>query len=115
MVVVWPWIFRLMVRHKYFYGITIWPFVILRSKDLRSNQGLINHERIHLRQQLEMLIVPFYVWYFLEFLVRWATLGSSYRAYRSISFEQEAYNHEYDYDYLKTRRMYSWMRFVLRS
>lgn len=115
MVVVWPWIFRLMVRHKHFYGITLWPFVILRSNDLRAKTGLINHERIHLRQQLELLIFPFYIIYLTEYLARWIGKGSSYRAYRRISFEQEAYNQEYNFEYLKRRKPYSWLRFVFKS
>lgn len=40
-------------------GITLFPFILLRKKELRRNQILINHEKIHLRQQLELLIIPF--------------------------------------------------------
>ena len=53
-----------------FNGITLWPFIILRSNSLKNDPILLNHERIHLRQQLELLIVFFYVWYAVEFLLK---------------------------------------------
>lgn len=115
MVIVVPWIFRLFVKHKYFVGITLWPFIILRDRTRLKDKGLINHERIHLRQQLEMLLVIFYLWYLIEYLIRLAITKKSYRAYRRISFEQEAYNHEYDFTYVRRRRPYAWFKFVFRG
>lgn len=56
---------------KGYTGIAIFPFVFLKARCLKENQILINHENIHLRQQLELLVLPFYVVYILEFLVRW--------------------------------------------
>ena len=53
-----------------YIGITIFPFMFLKYKDLKSNKVLINHEKIHLRQQLELLIVLFFVIYSIEFLVQ---------------------------------------------
>lgn len=68
---------------------------------------LINHERIHTRQMLEMGILPFYVVYVLEWLVRLLMRGN---AYRNISFEREAYAHQREKDYLSHRRPYAWLR-----
>lgn len=45
-----------------FVGITIFPFVFLRNPKLKVNTILLFHERIHLRQQLEMLVIFFFIW-----------------------------------------------------
>ena len=69
----------------------------------------INHERIHIRQQLETLIVGFYLIYFLEFIF-YRFNHTRYNAYKMISFEREAYQYENDIDYLKKRKCYAWLR-----
>lgn len=73
---------------------------------------LLNHELIHSRQMAEMLIVPFYAMYVAEWLVRWLACGDVHRAYRSISFEREAYAHESEPQYLRHRRLWAWTRFI---
>lgn len=70
---------------------------------------LINHERIHTRQMLEMLILPYYLWYFIEWLIRIQLPG---RAYMNLSFEREAYRHMNDLDYLKKRKPYAWAKYL---
>ena len=90
-------------------GITIFPFMFLKHKALRVNGVLINHESIHLRQQLELLIVPFYIIYILEFLIRLIKYKNWCLAYRNISFEREAFKNEIDLDFLKTRRIWNFM------
>lgn len=90
----------------------LWPFIILRSKDLNKNQRLLNHERIHLRQQLELLLIFFYLWYGIEFLVHFVRYGNYYNAYRKISFEQEAYTHEHNLNYLKKRPLWSFLNYM---
>ncbi len=52
---------------KGYLGLVFSPFLILKNKDLKNNLNLINHERIHLIQQLELLIIPFYFIYVIEF------------------------------------------------
>lgn len=73
------------------------------------SQELINHERIHTAQLLEMGIIGFYVWYLVEWLVRLLQRGN---AYRKISFEREAYENQRDLDYLKERRHYAWRHYL---
>jgi hypothetical protein len=92
-------------------GITLWPFVFIHP-DYKGNKAMEQHERIHLRQQLEMLIVPFYLWYGIEYLVKLIKYRTHIDAYLSISFEQEAYNWQKWPDYLKTRKPYHWIRYV---
>lgn len=76
-----------------------------------SNE-LINHERIHTAQQREMLFVFFYIFYMIEWLVRLPMRGN---AYRNISFEREAYANQRNLDYLKSRPLYAWRRYLKRS
>ncbi|MDP2161616.1 MAG: hypothetical protein Q8K02_14120 [Flavobacterium sp.] len=97
---------------KRFRGITLFPFVVLKSKLDKQNLILLNHERIHLRQQLEMLVVPFFIWYGVEFLIRLLQTRSKFKAYRMISFEQEAYENENDLDYLKKRSFWKFLTYI---
>lgn len=69
----------------------------------------INHEKIHTAQMRELWYVGFYVIYFLEWLVRLVITPTV--AYRGISFEREAYDNQYDYNYLKSRKRFAqWRR-----
>ena len=91
-------------------GVTLAPFGIYLSKRHLTNQKTIRHEKIHWKQQMEMLILPFYVWYVLEWLVRLVTDKGN--AYKSISFEQEAYSNENDTLYLDKRKKFSWAKYL---
>lgn len=100
---------------KGFRGLTAYPFVFLKYRVDKQNPVFINHERIHLRQQIELLILPFFVWYFLEYIVRLLLYRNKNRAYRSISFEREAYGNETDLEYLKKRRFFSFCKYLFQS
>ena len=97
---------------KNFNGITLWPFVVLKHHSLKEDAVFLNHERIHLRQQVELLVIFFYLWYGTEFLFRWAKYRNKSQAYRNISFEREAYYNDEDFDYLKRRRFYGFLKFL---
>ena len=86
-------------------GITLYPFIFLRNK-YKNNKKILNHEKIHIEQQKELLIIGFYIWYLLEWIVRIFMKGN---AYRNIRFEKEAYSNADDLDYLKTRKKYNWL------
>ncbi|SEI49404.1 hypothetical protein SAMN04488018_101163 [Myroides marinus] len=95
---------------KGYQGVTLFPFIILRSVEDKNNAYLINHERIHLRQQLELLVVFFYIWYILEFIMHYIKSNDVKTAYRSIIFEREAYQYEHNLEYLKNRKYFSFLR-----
>lgn len=97
---------------KGFSGFTFYPFVFLADAADKDNPVFINHERIHLRQQLELLLVFFYVWYVLEYLFRLLQLRDRKKAYYSISFEREAYENEKDPDYLKRRPFWKFLKYL---
>ncbi|MFJ1424990.1 hypothetical protein ACILD6_00015 [Capnocytophaga canimorsus] len=91
---------------KGYRAITLYPFIFVRVWADKDNAVLINHERIHLRQQLELLVIFFYLWYLLDFLWKYAKYRNWNKAYRNIIFEREAYSNESDLQYLKTRKRF---------
>lgn len=97
---------------KGYSGITIFPFVFLRSRRFKTDLVLINHEKIHLRQQLEMLIIPFYLFYGFEFLLRLFQYKNWANAYKNISFEREAYANQSNFDYLKNRPFWGFLKYL---
>lgn len=80
--------------------------IIFTKSDL--DQESINHEKIHTEQMKEMLFIFFYIWYGLEFIIKWIIKKDFYSAYRDILFEQEAHNNDKNLEYLKTRKRYAW-------
>ena len=96
-----------------FRGITLWPFIILKNKELKENKEVINHERIHLRQQAELLVIPFYFLYLLEWVYR--KLFTEGNAYRNLSFEREAYSNQDNLDYLKNRKMFTFAKYFIKK
>ena len=102
---------RFLLRKK-FVGLALWPFLILKDRALKADVVFMNHERIHLRQQIELLVLPFYLWYGVEYLVRLVQYQDRYKAYLNISFEREAYAKESDLFYLKDRPLWEFLRYL---
>ena len=101
-------------------GITIWPFGLWLNKRNMSIEKDVNHERIHEAQQRELLLIFFILIYFSEWGVRYLVLlykklvekqdVDFHSAYRSISFEQEAYRNESNLNYLNSRRHFAFLK-----
>lgn len=91
------------------YAIAIFPFVI--SKESLSHD-VINHEKIHFKQQLELLIIPFYIIYSYFFFLNYIKYKDYTKAYLSIPFEKEAYENEDNLNYLDERQMFSWIKYI---
>lgn len=124
-----------------FQAITILPFVFARKSYKPLKDHVINHEGIHLRQQMEVLvvaaaviaslilffdlswwlmcIVPFayYALYCLEYIIRLFAYGRGHEAYKNISFEQEAFMNERNFNYLidDERRAFAWVKYIARK
>lgn len=96
---------------KGFRGVTIYPFVLVKYRDDLKDSIFINHEKIHIRQQVELLIIPFFIWYLSEYFVRLLQYKNVNLAYRNISFEREAYSEESNLLYLKNRPFYRFCNF----
>lgn len=90
-------------------AITLFPFIICRNK---NNKVMLNHESIHIRQQLELLVIPFFIIYIFNWLynvIKYS--GDTNRAYEEIIFEKEAYANEYNLNYLSIRQIWSCFRY----
>lgn len=100
---------------KGFGGFAFYPFVFLSAAADKDNPDFINHERIHLRQQLELLVLPFYLWYVFEYLLRLLQFGDHKKAYRNISFEREAYANEKNLGYLNERPFWMFLKYMKKA
>ncbi|MDQ8005025.1 MAG: hypothetical protein REI64_09525 [Pedobacter sp.] len=93
-------------------AMAIYPFILVKSKAYKNDVVLINHEKIHHQQQLELLLIPFYLLYLLNYLINLLIYKSHYKAYLNIVFEKEAYLHECELTYLTTRKRYNWLKLI---
>jgi hypothetical protein len=91
-------------------GITLWPFILLAKE---PDDVTVRHERTHIRQQQELLILFFYVIYVGEWLWYRVKGKTAIEAYEGLRFEREAYAHEKDPEYLSGRRSFAWLKFPL--
>ncbi len=106
--------FLIVLKHMVpdgFLGVTFFPFIFLKNEDLKKDQVFINHEKIHVRQQLQLLIFPFFIWYMIEFLIKWMIYKDKNIAYRNISFEREAYQNENDFEYLNKLSFWNFINY----
>lgn len=93
--------------------INLFGIIFTRDKSKISDIEY-NHEKIHLKQMQEMLWIFFYIWYMIEYSIIWCIRFSDKQntKYHDISFEEEAYNNENNFEYTKTRKHYSWIKYL---
>ena len=129
------------IPFKGFMAMTVFPFIFIRN-GCTFNEVDERHETIHGEQQKEMLpigialafilflfgcgwwsllaLAIYYEWYVAEWLVRIMLMGFSgdwwntHKAYREISFEQEAYFFQGDPSYPDRRSRYLWFRYLFK-
>lgn len=92
-------------------GMALFPFIVVNQKAYKSNAEIIRHETIHLKQQLELLVLPFYLLYLFNYLVNLCRYKNHYEAYRQIIFEREAYAKDKDILYLRHRPLWAFMNY----
>jgi hypothetical protein len=68
----------------------------------------LNHELIHSAQQRELLYIPFFIWYGIEWLILYFKYKDWTKAYFHIRFEKEAYNNQYNLEYLSQRKHFTY-------
>ncbi|TDQ09512.1 hypothetical protein [Pedobacter metabolipauper] len=95
-------------------AMAIFPFILLKEKTGRENKILVNHERIHFKQQLELLILPFYLIYLFNYLINLIRYKDHDSAYFHIVFEKEAYLNERNLKYLSVRKPFAWLTFLIK-
>lgn len=93
-------------------AMALFPFILIKEERYRYDKVLINHESIHLVQQLELFILPFYIVYLLNYLFNLTKYRTHYKAYLNIFFEKEAYIHEDDLAYLSKRKIWASLGFI---
>lgn len=99
-------------KQDWVWSITLYPFIFSHTL-VRGNKQHLNHERIHLQQQKECLIIGFYILYAYEYLVN-RIIYKMYHttAYFNIRFELEAYENQTNLKYLDTRKRYAWKTYT---
>lgn len=129
-------IYNNLIPLKGYTAITLWPLIFARKsgKPLKTHEE--NHEKIHLRQQLEVLVASaavlavviwiadwswwwlltaaavYYAGYGIDYAVRRILYRSHGKAYCNIAAEQEAYLNQYDRTYLRQRRPFAWIKYI---
>lgn len=112
------------IPFKGYKAMTVLCFIFVHH-GVKLNEVDINHESIHWEQEKETLIIGFYLLYLILFL--WELVRCAFnrkrgsiansrrnglwsRAYRSIAFEREAFQHENDLIYRFNRKHYAWIK-----
>lgn len=89
--------------------------LIFARKDQKMKLTLrtINHESIHTEQYKDLFYVLFLIVYLIEWIIK-SVIGIFVHksGYRSISLEQEAFYHQYDYNYIDHRKRFNWLKYV---
>ena len=112
-----------------FFAMNLFGVLFIREENRYKEIGRItyNHENIHTSQMLDfvrgnekLLIIGgllFYMVYFIEWLIKLIITGFTLgrvKAYKSISFEQEAYDNQFDLLYLENRKSFSWTKYIFK-
>lgn len=105
-------IYNNIIPFKGFYAINLFGTLFVRGSKHPSKK-VLNHESIHSQQMKELLYIFFYLWYVTEWLIKLFIYWDTKMAYKAIGFEQEAYTHEEDMEYLKNRHWYSFLNYIV--
>lgn len=95
---------------KYYTGFSFFIFIWI-SDHAENRDEVINHEKIHFYQQLELLFIFHWILYILFYLLYRAKGYGHDSAYRRIPFEKEAYAHEHSKTYLPKRKLFYWLKY----
>lgn len=98
---------------KGFTAINIFGVIFARQEGKPIDKFVINHEAIHTAQVKELLYIPFYILYVLEWAVRCIQHRDWKKAYFNISFEREAYANHNNLEYLKRRKYYNFLNYLV--
>ena len=89
-------------------GIALWPFAFI-VPELKNDKEIYNHEQIHLAQQRELWVIPFYILYVLFWFQ--GLIQRKPNAYFAIPFEREAFTNQDDPYYLSNRNRFAWVKY----
>lgn len=100
-----------LIPFKGYKALTILKWIFVRPDSIMWQRDY-THEAIHNRQQREITLVLFLLIYVLEYIIKLLCTFNHRRAYRSISFEQEAYANEGNIAWPDSRIRYNWKRYI---
>lgn len=86
--------------------------ILFVKNNAKIDEVTLNHEKIHSAQIKELLYIFFYMWYVIEWMIRLIRYRDSYKAYRSLSFEREAYANDRNLTYLENRKPFSFLKYL---
>jgi hypothetical protein len=101
----------LVTRFVPYSAMALYPFILVKQKGMKNDKVLINHEKIHHCQQLELFLVGFYILYGLHYFINLLHYRNHFSAYKQIIFEREAYAMDKDLNYLKRRKIFAFLKF----
>jgi hypothetical protein len=90
-------------------AITLFPFIISSKK---MSDVTLNHEKIHIKQQAELLVIGFYALYIIYWGIALLKGLKPSEAYYAIPFEREAYDNQENFEYLSNRKWFSWTSYI---
>ena len=92
-------------------AITLFPFIIINPE--YDNEITINHESIHIEQQRELWVILFYILYVFYWIKNKINRMNNFDAYMNIPFEKEAYEKQYDFNYISNeRKKHDWKNYL---
>lgn len=97
---------------KGFRAINLFGIVFARSDQPPLTKQILNHERIHSRQIIELFVIGFYLWYIFEWIIRLIIYKDRMKAYRNICFEREAFDNDHNPHFLKQRKWYGFWSYL---
>ena len=96
-------------------AMTVFPFVFIRKdKKTKYTPTCHRHELTHAYQQVECLWILFFIIYIVEYLIKILWTCYPNLAYRSISFEQEAFANQGDVEYNINRKHFAWVKYIFK-
>lgn len=100
---------------KGYAAINICGLVFARKEYCPLKDHIRNHEAIHTAQMRDLLFLFFYLWYGIEWVIRLIQYRNTKKAYYNISFEREAYRNQYNSEYLKQKKYFSFTKYLRKG
>ena len=94
-------------------ALVFWVFIRSDVKPRGLFDKVVNHERIHIRQQWELGVIMFFYMYGISYVINlFKYKGNHNEAYKQIWFEKEAYPYDHNLYYLNKRNFCAWVKYI---
>ena len=100
---------------KDYAAINLFGIIFASKESYPLKDYLCNHEAIHTAQMRDLLFLFFYLWYGIEWVIRLIQYRNTKKAYYNISFEREAYRNQYNSEYLKQKKYFSFTKYLRKG